>query len=127
MGGVEIHLPHGETARFLTKAGKIRDTIVGAGKIPPDHVLVHEGSAPAIAAVELAAQAATVGIDVESRGYGFIARLRSLEFHTERFPADMQLRAILEPDGQVGPLHRYRFTVTGKEGAIVEGMLSLYV
>ena len=127
MGGVEIHLPHTGSARFLTKAGKIKDTIVGAGKIPTDHVLVNDGTAPAIAAVELAAQAAAVGIDVESRGYGFIARLRDLEFHTARFPADSQLRAILEPDGQIGPLHRYRFTVMDSEGAIVEGILSLYV
>jgi 3-hydroxyacyl-[acyl-carrier-protein] dehydratase len=122
-----IALPHTGPSRLLAEVvargpGKIE----AVGRIPADHAAADDGSAPALVAIELAAQAAAQipdGRRPEERpeaiagggdpevGLGYLVRLRDVHFARVDLPVAQALVAHLDLAGRTGPLTRFDFVV----------------
>src|SRR5258705_12397581 len=110
-------LPHRPPMRFLTSI--MRETEHGltcAARMPGTCALVSGGSAPAVASIEAAAQAAAAwealrrwrDTDVALPRIGYLVAMREVVFFAGRIPADRDLLVSfsLEPAAPPLPPHR---------------------
>jgi len=120
-------LPHRPPMRFLTSI--LRETEHGltcAARIPGTCALVSGGSAPAVASIEAAAQAAAAwealrrwrDTDVALPRIGYLVAMREVVFFAGRIPADRDLLVSVSLEAAAPPLAHYRIEVA------LEGMLA---
>jgi 3-hydroxymyristoyl/3-hydroxydecanoyl-(acyl carrier protein) dehydratase len=109
-------LPQHPPMRFVTSiAGEAPDGLTCAARIPAACALVSGGSAPALAALEAAAQAAAAWEAVRrwraasgaSPRMGYLVALRDVAFFAERIPADRAFLASARLDAAAPPLMHY--------------------
>lgn len=95
--------------------------------IAPDHPLLIAGRCPAVAAVELLAQAAAVHAAARGGGHGgVLLRVRGFDLHVDELPVGRDLRAhVRRTDGTDGPTAA--FAVELRDGEVVLAGGSLLV
>lgn len=130
-------LPHGGAARWIEAVLERRPgTLVCRGRIPEASPFAAGGTAPALAAIELAAQAAAV-LDALERAEagepegprsGYLVRLRSVQLAGEGIAAGEPLTARVERTGTQPPLSLYSAAVHREDGEeVCRGDLGTWV
>ena len=126
-GPLDELLPHRPPMRFLTSI--LQQTANGltcAAHIPGKCALVCDGSAPAVASIEAAAQAAAAwealrrwrNTGVASPRIGYLVALRDVAFFTARIAADRDLQVSVNLEAAAPPLTHYRVEIS-LEGTLV--------
>lgn len=119
-------LPHRPPMRFLTSIlQEAAHGLTCTARIPGRCALVTEGSAPPVAAIEAAAQAAAAwealrrwrDAGVAAPRIGYLVAVREVEFFSARIPADRDLLVSVNLEAAAPPLTHYRIEVS------LEGML----
>lgn len=114
-------LPHRPPMRFVESILKpSTDALVCTARIPAQSALVAEGAAPALAAIEAAAQAAAAWEALQrgkQRGeaapcVGYLVAMRDIAFFTDDIPADKSLLVSVQLEAASPPLSHYRFEVS---------------
>jgi predicted hotdog family 3-hydroxylacyl-ACP dehydratase len=111
--------------------------IVCVGVIPSDHPMAHDGVAPAILGIELAAQAAGAHHALRRRAdsaaparsaSGFLVAVREGRFLAHSLPAGQPLTTRVRLVGVAGPLAVYTGTVSrpGREEHEISCRFSIY-
>jgi len=124
-----LRLPHAPPARFAEEVLEaVADRVVCRGAVPADHPSVAGGRAPALAAIELAAQsAAGLGAGDSVPDAAYLVRLRSVRLPLPTLPAATPLTARVRRDARHGPLTLLAFAVALPGGRLVaEGTLGIY-
>lgn len=121
-------IPHLSPALIVTAIeGHDSECIRVLGRIFPEHPLAVGGTAPAILAMEFAAQAGGVLLgllrlekDPESTPpkKGYLASLRDVHMEVPTLPVDHSIRAEVILEGRLGSMALFSATVT-REGEIV--------
>lgn len=113
---VESLLPQQPPMRFVTSVvGETADGLTCSVRIPAACALVTEGTAPALAALEAAAQAAAAwealrrwrAVSAASPRMGYLVAVRDVELFTARIPADATLLASARLAATALPLMHY--------------------
>lgn len=124
------HLPHGAEARFVHDIDRLdAESIVARGAVPAGGRYDRDGRAPAVVAVELAAQAAGVLEASRSDGpaaVGYIVGLRELELDVDDVPTGQELVAQVDLEGMARPLTVYSVRVTLGGADVLRGKLSVF-
>ena len=116
-------IPHRGPARLvqtiLDAAGT--DVLVCGGWIPAESAFAVGGRAPAVIALELAAQAAAVQQALAGKAGaavapGYLVAVRAAIVRVDDVAANVPLVATVRRTGQAGPLATYDVTVTGPGG-----------
>jgi predicted hotdog family 3-hydroxylacyl-ACP dehydratase len=129
-------LPHRAPMRFLTSI--LQSTTGGltcAAHIPGKCALVGAGSAPAVASIEAAAQAAAAWealrrwriTGVASPRVGYLVALREVAFFTERIPADREMLVCVGLEAAAPPLTHYRFDVALDGVPVTRGTIATFL
>jgi predicted hotdog family 3-hydroxylacyl-ACP dehydratase len=133
---LEELLPHRPPMCFVTSIlSETADGLTCAGRVPAGSPLVHSGSAPALVALEVAAQAAAAWEGLlrwRERGHaapriGYLVALRAVAFFAERFPADRILSATVHLEAAAQPLSHYRVDVSLDNMPIVRGTIATFL
>jgi predicted hotdog family 3-hydroxylacyl-ACP dehydratase len=129
-------LPHRPPMRFVTSILADRaDGLTCAARIPAECALVSAGSAPALAALEMAAQAAAAweglrrhreGGDATPR-IGYLVALRDVAFFAERIPVERNLSTAVRLEAAAPPLTHYRVEVWLSDAPIVHGTIATFL
>ncbi len=123
-------LPHRPPMRFLTSIlQQTADGLICAARIPAACALVSGGSAPAIAAIEAAAQAAAAwealqrwrNSGVASPRIGYLVAMREVTFFIERIPAERDLLVSVSFEAAAQPLTHYRIEVSLEAMPVTRG------
>jgi predicted hotdog family 3-hydroxylacyl-ACP dehydratase len=130
---VEAILPQQQPMRFVTAiAGEVPDGLTCAARIPSACALVSGGSAPALAALEAAAQAAAVWEAVQrwrqasaaAPRMGYLVALREVTFFAERIPAEEPFLASARLEASAPPLMHYAVEVALDAQPILRGTVA---
>ena len=133
---MEDALPHRPPALFVTRVLEQSDqraTIVG--EVPMNHSLVAAGRAPAILAVDLAAQAAgflshpaAVSSDGGGRTprIGYLVSLRGVTLLAPTIAAGCSLKVEVTLESRVGNLLMLSFLVSHEDRELAQGQLGVY-
>jgi predicted hotdog family 3-hydroxylacyl-ACP dehydratase len=133
---VEALLPQRPPMRLVTAIlEETAEGLVCEARIPAACALVAGGSAPTLAAVEAAAQAAALWEGVRrwrespSAGprIGYLVALRELAFFTARIPAEAPLVASVRLDAAAPPLTHYAVEVDHDGAAVLRGKIATYL
>jgi len=133
---IDALLPHRLPMRFVTsivddgKAG-----LTCAGRIPSQCALVSDGSAPALAALELAAQAAATwealrrwrAGGVAAPRVGYLVALRDITFFAARVPAEQSLTAVVRLEAAAPPLTHYKVEVALGDASVLRGTIATFL
>ncbi|MDY7095782.1 MAG: hypothetical protein SX243_22635 [Acidobacteriota bacterium] len=139
---IESLIPHRSPMRLVRAVVERGDgSIRCSGRVPEDNPTAVDGRAPAIMALELAAQSAAVlealqrrdaaaaseGSD-EGPRIGYLVSLRGARLHQPTIPAGESLHATVHHAGGAGSLARYEAVVTSPDGDITyaEAVLGTY-
>jgi predicted hotdog family 3-hydroxylacyl-ACP dehydratase len=122
-------IPHRGAARLVEAIVDVdpeAGLVVCRGRVRAGSAFASGGRAPAVVAVELAAQAAAVQHALGGAGDGpprpgYLVAVRSASFHTDEVPVDVPLLATVRRTGQAGPLATYDVQVTGADGEPILG------
>lgn len=129
-------LPHRPPMRFLTSIlQQTTDGLTCAAHIPGACALVCGGSAPAVASIEAAAQAAAAwealrrwrNTGVASPRIGYLVALREVAFFTERIPADRDLLVSVSLEAAALPLTHYRIEVSLEGMPLTRGTIATFL
>jgi 3-hydroxyacyl-[acyl-carrier-protein] dehydratase len=129
-------LPHRPPMRFLTSIlQETADGLTCAAHIPGKCALVSGGSAPAVASIEAAAQAAAAwealrrwrNTGVASPRIGYLVALREVAFFTERIPADRDLLVSVSLEAVALPLTHYRIEVSLEGMPLTRGTIATFL
>jgi 3-hydroxyacyl-[acyl-carrier-protein] dehydratase len=132
----EALLPHGPPMRFVDSIlhhnAEALDCIA---RIPGWCALVCGGNAPAVAAIEAAAQAAAAwealqrwrGQGEAAPRVGYLVTMRNVVFFTERIPADKSLLVSAHLEAASPPLTHYRFEVSLDGLRLVSGAIGTFL
>ena len=128
-------LPHRPPMRFLTAVEEERDGgVVCAASVPEGSAFDEGGWAPALVAVEMAAQAAAAGEALGRRRaggggarLGYLVGARGVRFSRARVAVAATFRASVRPAAAVPPLSTYSFEVGDSEGVVAAGTLSTWL
>lgn len=129
-------LPHRLPMRFLTSIlQQSADGLLGAARIPAACVLVSDGSAPALAAIEAAAQAAAAweaqlrwhNTGIASPRIGYLVAMREIALFTERIPAERDLLVSVSLEAAALPLTHYRIEVSLDANPVTRGTIATYL
>ena len=129
-------LPHRAPMQFLVSI--LRETDDGLdcmARIPQTCALVADASAPPVAAVEAAAQAAAAWealrrsrvAGVASPRVGYLVALRDIAFHTGSVPAERDLLVSVRLDAATPPLTHYRMQVSLDGKSVTRGMIATFL
>jgi predicted hotdog family 3-hydroxylacyl-ACP dehydratase len=129
-------LPHRPPMRLLTSI--LRESAHGltcAAQIPGTCALVAGGSAPALACIEAAAQAAAAWEAVQrwrksgaaSSRIGYLVALREIAFFTERIPADSDLLVSVSLEACAPPLTHYGIEVCLEGMPVTRGTIATFL
>ncbi len=134
---VEALLPHRPPMLLVDRVVELAGgRVVCAGRIPAGNPLVDSGQAPAILALELAAQTAGVHLALTQRdrepaaqpAVGFLVAIRDGLLAVHHLAAGSELRATADLVGSAGPVSIYQVTVRGDGGSeVASARVSLYV
>ncbi len=129
-------LPQHPPMRFVTAiAGETPDGLVCTARIPAACSLVTDGNAPALAALEAAAQAAAAweGLrrwrehgDASSR-VGYLVALRDVVFFAAHIPSDVDLIASVRLAAAAPPLAHYAVEVEHRAQRIMRGTIATFL
>jgi len=111
------------------------DGITCRVRVPERSAFTEGGSAPAIVALEMAAQSAAVfealrrSREAEGRGarIGYLVGARDVRFSRERVPAGMTLFAAVRLSGIAPPLSTYFFEVADGSKVVASGTVSTWL
>lgn len=132
----EALLPHRPPMRFvdsiLHQDAEALDCIA---RIPGWCVLVTNGSAPAVAAIEAAAQAAAAWEALQrwhrhgeaAPRVGYLVAVRDVDFFTDCLPADQSLLVSVRLETASPPLTHYRFEVSLDGLRLVRGAIGTFL
>jgi len=129
-------LPHYPPMRFLTSIlWQDSETLAGTACIPNRCALVSDGSAPTVAAIEAAAQAAAAWEALLRRHrqggtaprVGYLVTMRDVDFFTDRIPADKSLQVAVHLKAASPPLSHYRFEVSLEGLLLVRGSIGTFL
>jgi predicted hotdog family 3-hydroxylacyl-ACP dehydratase len=129
-------LPHRAPMRFLTSILQLTTGgLTCAAQIPGKCALVGAGSAPAVASIEAAAQAAAAwealrrwrNTGVASPRVGYLVALREVAFFTERIPADREMLVCVSLEAAAPPLTHYRFEVALDGMPVTRGTIATFL
>ncbi len=131
-----VLLPQHPPMRFVTAiAGEMADGLVGTARVPAACALVTDGRAPALAALEAAAQTAAVweGLrrwreaqDAAPR-VGYLVAMRDVVFFATHIPADVDLIASVRLAAAAPPLTHYAVEVEHNAQRIVRGTIATFL
>lgn len=129
-------LLHRPPMRFIDSILQQRaDALDCIARIPPRCALVVDGAAPALAAIEAAAQAAAAWEALQRwrrRGeaaprVGYLVAMRDIAFFTDRIPADQSLLVSVHLEAVSPPLSHYRFDVSLEGLRLVRGTFGTFL
>lgn len=132
----EALLPHRSPMRFvdliLRQSGGALDCIA---RIPGLCALVSGGSAPTVAAIEAAAQAAAAWEALQrwhrqgeaAPRVGYLVAMRDVAFFTDRIPAGQSLLVSVHLEAASPPLTHYRFEVSLEGLRLVRGTVGTFL
>lgn len=140
-------LPHRPPMRFVTAIEAEReDGIACLARVPSGSPFAPDGEAPALVAIEMAAQAAAVfealrrvppaprpggppAGPAQEAGprIGYLVGARGVRFFSIGFPAGADCRVAIRLSGLAGPLSTYRFEVTRAGEPAAEGAFSTWI
>ena len=132
----EVLLPHRLPMRFVDSIlHKSADALDCIARIPGRCALVSGGSAPAVAAIEAAAQAAAAWEALQRRDrqgeaaprVGYLVAVRDVGFFTECIPADQSLFVSVHLEAASPPLSHYRFDVSLENLRLVQGTFGTFL
>jgi predicted hotdog family 3-hydroxylacyl-ACP dehydratase len=131
---IESLLPHRAPMLFVDGiVGEADDGLTCSAHVPEGCAIVAAGAAPAIAAIEAAAQTAAVWEALRARRagegvgrMGFLVSARDVELHDARLPAGMPLVASARLVAHAGPLAHYRVEVTCEAHPVLRGTIGAY-
>lgn len=133
---METLLPHRPPMRFVTAVlGESADGLTCAARIPTGCPLVMQGSAPALAAIEAAAQTAAVGEAIRRRRegqagtprLGYLVGLRDVSIFAQRIPAEATFQATVRLEAATLPLAHYAMQVTLGSETILCGTFATFL
>jgi predicted hotdog family 3-hydroxylacyl-ACP dehydratase len=133
---VETLLPHQPPMRFVTSVlGESADGLTSSARIPVGCALVAQGSAPAVAAIEAAAQTAAVweGTRRSRAGgaatprLGYLVGLRDVTFFAQRIPAEETFIATVRLEAATLGLTHYAMQVDLGSVAVLRGTLATFL
>ena len=129
-------LPHRPPMRFVTSLiAQHPDGLTCRVCIPLTCALVVDGFAPALAAVEAAAQTAAAWealrrLQAEAAAsprIGYLVALRDVSFFAARIPADRALLARVQLEDMALPLTHYRFELSLAGATLATGRIATYL
>ncbi len=133
---IETLLPHRSPMRFVDRVLTYTDKhIVCEASIPSACPLVREGAAPAIVAIEAAAQAAAVGEALRRIGAGgrkaasngYLVRLRNVELAAATIPADAPLIVVVRLQSVELPLSTYAVEAFYRNQPVLRGGIGTFL
>ena len=129
-------LPHRPPMRFVEGIEMETDgEVVCSARVPERSAFTERGSAPALVALEMAAQSAAAfealvrfrkGGDAGAR-VGYLVGARDVRFARARVPAGVTLFAAVRLSGIAPPLSTYDFDVSGASGVVASGTVSTWL
>jgi predicted hotdog family 3-hydroxylacyl-ACP dehydratase len=136
IGSLDDLLPHRQPMRFLTSI--LRENANGltcVARIPAECALVAGGSAPALACIEAAAQAAAAweavrrgrNSGIASPRVGYLVALREIAFFTARVPADTNLLVSVSLEACAPPLTHYGIEVCQDGMLVTRGTIATFL
>jgi predicted hotdog family 3-hydroxylacyl-ACP dehydratase len=129
-------LPHCPPMLFVTSVVReSADGLICTACIPAACALVADGFAPALAAVEAAAQTAAAWEAIRRSRVaggaqprvGYLVGMRDVAFLAERIPADEMALASVQLEAAVAPLTHYRFEFSLGGWRIARGRIATYL
>lgn len=129
-------LPHRPPMRFLTAILQLTtDSLICAARIPGGCALVSGGNAPAVAAIEAAAQAAAAWealqrsrhTGVASPRIGYLVAMRDVVFCSTHIPAERELRVSVSLEAAAPPLTHYSIEVSLEAMPVTRGTIATYL
>lgn len=129
-------LPHRPPMRFLSSILQHNaDGVTCTARIPGNCALVSGGSAPVVAAIEAAAQAAAAWealrrsrhTGVASPRVGYLVALREVLFFRDHIPADRDLRVCACLEAAAPPLTHYRIEVSLEGMPVTHGTIATFL
>jgi 3-hydroxyacyl-[acyl-carrier-protein] dehydratase len=132
---IESLLPHRTPMLFVDGiVGEAEDGLTCSAHVPEGCAIVAGGTAPAIAAIEAAAQTAAVWEALRARRagegvgrMGFLVSARDVELHAAQVPAGTPLVASARLVAHAGPLAHYRVEVTCETHPVLRGTIGAYL
>jgi len=134
--GIDALLPHRPPMRLVTSIVDDGETgLTCAGRIPAQCALVSNGSAPTLAALELAAQAAATWEalrrwregGVAAPRVGYLVALRDVTFFAARVPAEQTLTAAVRLEAAAPPLTHYKVEVALGDTPVLRGTIATFL
>lgn len=131
----ETLLPHRPPMRFVELIlRQSADALDCIARIPGRCALVFGGSAPTVAAIEAAAQAAAAlealqrwNRHDEAARVGYLVAMRDVVFFTDRIPADQSLLVSVRLEAASPPLTHYRFEVFLDDLPVARGAIGTFL
>ena len=133
---IESLLPHRPPMRFVTSVlAESPDGMTCSARIPAGCALVAQGSAPAVAAIEAAAQTAAVWEATRRRRaggmtasrLGYLVGLRDVTFFAQRIPAEQTFRATVRLEAATLALTHYAMQIDLGSAVILRGTLATFL
>ena len=129
-------LPHRAPMRFLTAIlQQTAQSLTCAARIPQACALVAGGSAPPVAVIEAAAQAAAAwealrrwrDAGIATPRIGYLVALREVVFHAAVVPAERDLQVSVSLEAAAPPLTHYRFEATQDGHTLARGTIATFL
>lgn len=129
-------LPHRPPMRFIESVlAETAESLTCVASIPSACALASGGSAPSVAGLEAAAQAAAAWEAMRRRRaggagaprVGYLVALRNVVFFADRIPADRPLRVTVTLEAAVLPLSHYRAALSLNGRPLVRGMIATFL
>jgi predicted hotdog family 3-hydroxylacyl-ACP dehydratase len=132
---VETLLPHQPPMRFVTCSNaESADGLTCSARIPARCALVAHGSAPAVAAIEAAAQTAALWEATRRRRegaaaprLGYLVGLRDVTFFAQRIPAETSFFANVRLEAATLPLTHYAMQIDLGSTPVLHGTLATFL
>jgi predicted hotdog family 3-hydroxylacyl-ACP dehydratase len=133
---IDALLPHRQPMRFVHSIVDDGESgLTCAGRIPSQCALVRDGSAPALAALELAAQTAATWEalrrwregGVAAPRVGYLVAIRDVTFFAARIPAEQTLLADVRLEAAAPPLTHYQVEVALNGALVLQGTIATFL
>jgi predicted hotdog family 3-hydroxylacyl-ACP dehydratase len=129
-------LPHQPPMRFVTAVlGANADALACSAQVPGNCPLVSDGLAPALAAIEAAAQTCALWEAVRrwrdgpgaTPRTGYVVGMQNVSLFAAEIPADTALTATVRLDALMPPLAHYAIQVDQGERCVLHGTLATFM